>query len=236
MTLSYKGRGQRKSRGQILLIFAIVFPVLLMFVGLALDVGFAWIMKALLSRSVDAAALAGMRNIDLGTSKSQQIAQEAFNANFGSGFNRDTAAPTVSITVGKDGSNNNIVTVTANATINTFFIRIVPGFGTMNISSTAQATQPQLIMSLMLDKSGSMALNGGGQALPTAVTSFIDDFNNVTDEVAEVSFASVATVDVAMRTGFQSPIANAVSGFNYAGATFSQAALTDGLNQITGVQ
>ena len=104
MTLSYKGRGQRKSRGQILLIFAIVFPVLLMFVGLALDVGFAWIMKALLSRSVDAAALAGMRNIDLGTSKAQQIAQEAFNANFGSGFNRDTAAPTVSITVGKDAT------------------------------------------------------------------------------------------------------------------------------------
>jgi Mg-chelatase subunit ChlD len=199
-----------------------------MFLGLALDVGFAWIMKA--------AALAGMRNIDKGTAKAQQIAQEAFNANFGSGLNRDTATPTVTITVGKDGSNNNIVNVTATATINTFFIRVVPGFSTMNISSSAQATQPQLLMSLMLDKSGSMALNGGGQALPGAVTSFIDDFNNITDEVAEVSFASIATVDVAMRTGFQSPITNAVNGFNYAGATFSQSALTLGMNQITGVQ
>jgi Flp pilus assembly protein TadG len=236
MTLTYTGKSRRRSRGQIFLIFAIVLPVLLMFLGLALDVGFAWIMKALLSRSVDAAALAGMRNIDKGTAKAQQIAQEAFDANFGTGFSRDTATPTVTITVGKDGSNNNIVNVTATATINTFFIRIVPGFSTMNISSSAQATQPQLLMSLMLDRSGSMALNGGGQALPGAVTSFIDDFNNTTDEVAEVSFASIATVDVSMRTNFQTPITDAVNGLNYAGATFSQAALTDGMNQITGVQ
>ena len=85
---------QRKSRsnhrGQILLIFAFLFPVLILFIGLGIDAGFAWIMKALLSRAVDAAALAGMRNIDLGTTQAQAIAQDAFNANFGSGL---TAIP-----------------------------------------------------------------------------------------------------------------------------------------------
>ena len=230
---------QRKSRsndrGQILLIFAFLFPVLILFLGLGIDAGFAWIMKALLSRAVDAAALAGMRNIDLGTTQAQAIAQDAFNANFGSGFNRDTGTPVVSISVTKDANNNNVVNVSATATINTFFIKLLPGFGTMNITSSAQATQPQLIMSLMLDKSGSMNLNGGAQALPGAVTSFIGYFNNTTDQVAEVSFSSISTVDVTMRTGFQTPITNAMNAMTFGGATFSQSALSAGETQISNV-
>ena len=43
-------------------------------------------------------------------------------------------------------------------------------------------------MSLVLDKSGSMNLNGGSTALPPAVTNFITYFDEGIDNVADISF------------------------------------------------
>ena len=59
-------KGHHLKPGQVFLLFLIVLPVLMLFVGLALDMGFAYITKTTLSKSVDAAALAGMRNLDQG--------------------------------------------------------------------------------------------------------------------------------------------------------------------------
>jgi len=90
-------------------------------------------------------------------------------------------------------------------------------------------------MSVVLDRSGSMNDNGGAQALPPAVTNFLTYFDNATDDVAEVSFSSVASIDVPIGTNFVSPITNAVNRMQFAGGTYSQAALQDGLNQINNV-
>jgi Flp pilus assembly protein TadG len=49
-------------------LFALSLPVLLGFMGLGIDLGFAFIERANLSKAVDAAALAAMRNINQGTS------------------------------------------------------------------------------------------------------------------------------------------------------------------------
>jgi Mg-chelatase subunit ChlD len=207
-----------------------------MFLGLAVDVGFAWVMKSILARSVDAAALAGMRNTSLGTSQATSIAQSAFNSNYGSGMNRDASTPVVSINVTTDANNNSVVNVTATATINTFFIRILPGFGTLKISANAQATRPKLVMSIILDKSGSMTLNGGSTALGPAVTNFIGYFDNVSDQVAMISFQSISNpADVTMRTSFKTPITNAVNAMVFGGGTFSDAGLRNGQTQITNV-
>lgn len=227
-------RSRQNERGQILPMFAILIPVLFLVAGMAIDCGFAYVTRATLSKAVDAAALAAMRNVNQGRTAAQIIAHSAFDLNYGvSG--RDANPPVVNVAVTTDASNNTVANVSATATINTFFMRILPQFKTMNVSASAQATRPQLIMSLVLDRSGSMNLNGGAQALSPAIDSFLGNFDDNNDRVAMVSFSSIATVDVRIRTGFKNPITNAANSMVFGGATYAQGGLLDGQTQINSV-
>ena len=226
----------RRCQGaQIFLLFAISLPILIAFAGLGIDLGFAFLTRANLSKAVDAAALAAMRNFSLGQSQATAIAQSVFNTNYGAGFGRDSAPPVFNISMTTDANNNAVVNVGATVSINTLFLRVLSGFNTLQIASNAQATRPKLIMSLVLDKSGSMNKNGGAQALPPAVDNFLTYFDNNTDEVADVSFSSVASVDVPIGTNFLSPITNAVNNMPFGGATYSQGGLLDAQTQINSV-
>ena len=89
-----------------------------------------------------------------------------------------------------------------------------------NVSDTAVATRGKLVMALILDRSGSMANNGGGTALKSAVPSFVNDFDNTLDSVAMISYASNATVNFSINTNFQTPIKNAVNSLAFSGGTF----------------
>ena len=211
-------------KGQALILLALMMGVIILFLGVALDSGFAYITKANLTKAVDAACLTGMRNLALGQTEAQVLAQNAFNANYGTST-RDANAPTLSTSFTTDASGNTLFNVNATATINTFFIRYLPQFRTVAVTANAQATRAKLVMSLVLDRSGSMNGNGGAAALPNAVQAFVDYFNNAIDEVAEVSFASNATVDVAMATGFQSPITSSVKAMSFGGGTFGPGGL-----------
>ena len=226
---------QKHARAQIFLLFALSLPVLILFVGLGVDLGFAFVTRANLSKAVDAAALAGMRSINQGQAQATAIAQSAFNTNYGAGLGRDLNPPVFNVAITTDANNNAVVNISATATIRTFFLGLLSGFKTLQVSSNAQATRPKLIMSLVLDKSGSMNKNGGAQALPPAVDNFLTYFDNVTDQIADVSFSSVASVDVSMRTNFLNPITNAVNSMAFGGATYSQGGLLDGQAQISSV-
>jgi len=235
MALLHHGKNRQIEHGQILLIFTFFLPILLLFAGLAVDFGFAYVTKTTLSKAVDAAALAAMRSLNQGQSQALAIAQSAFNTNYATALGRDATPPVVNIVFTADASNNTVVNVNATATINTFFIRLLSGYNTLNVSSSAQTTRPKLIMSLVLDKSGSMNLNGGAQALPPAVDNFLTYFDDNTDQVAMVSFSSIATVDVSIRTNFTSIITSVVNSMPFGGATYSQAGLLDGQAQINSV-
>jgi Flp pilus assembly protein TadG len=234
MKVSNNRRRSHKA-GQIYLLFAFFLPVLIIFVGLALDFGFAYVTKTTLSKAVDSAALAGMRSLNQGQNAATTIATAAFNTNYASTPAPNANPPVFNITFTTNATANQVVNATATATINTFFLGVLSGYHTLTVTSTAQATRPQLIMSLILDRSGSMTLNGGSQALPPAVSNFLTYFDNATDEVADVSFASLASVDVSIRTNFTSPINNAVNQMAFSGATYSQAALLAGQTQINSI-
>ena len=226
---------RRCERAQVFLLFALSLPILIAFAGLGIDLGFAFLARANLSKAVDAAALAAMRNFGLGQTQATAIAQSVFNTNYGSGVGRDSAPPVFNISMTTDANNNSVVNVSATVSVNTFFLRMLSGLKTLQIASNAQATRPRLIMSLVLDKSGSMNKNGGAQALPPAVDNFLTYFDNNTDEVADISFSSVASVDVPIGANFLSPITNAVNKMPFGGATYSQGGLLDGQTQINSV-
>ena len=209
-------RHAKEDSGQIVLLLAVILPVLLLFVGLVVNSGLAYVTKAKLSKAVDAACLTGMKALPQGQSTATTLATHIFNANYGAN------PPTPTITFPTDAYGDQQIKVTAATPAPTYFASGL--FPTWNISATAEATRGKLVMALILDRSGSM--NGstgstkGGPSLQNAVPNFVNDFDNTTDSVALISFASNATVDFAINTQFQTPITNAVKAMTFAGGTF----------------
>lgn len=217
----------RDDRGQTLVLFALALSSLVLSLGLAVDLGFAYVTKAKLSKAVDGACLTAMRNLAQGQATAATLATNSFNANYRS-TSLDANPPTVAINFSTDANGQTFVTVNATATIKTQFMALLPVYRTLPVSDSAQATRGKLVMSLILDRSGSMQTNGGASALPPAAGTFVHYFDNTVDEVAMVSFASNATVDVPIGTGFVTPItnaANALSG-HFSGGTFGPGGLT----------
>jgi hypothetical protein len=97
------------------------------------------------------------------------------------------------------------------------------------------ASQPQIIMSLVLDRSGSMLDNGGSVALAPAVTNFISLFSDSRDKVAMVSFSSAASVNVPMGQPFIRNVQDAVLALSFGGDTCSDQGLTNALAQINSI-
>lgn len=240
MKLFIRRDAERDSeRGQMLVMFTFFLVVLILFVGLGIDLGFAYVTKAELSKAVDAAALAGISTLNQGTPTAAGAASATFAANYGRP-GRDTGTVTPVVNFGTDSANNIFITVDATARINTFFIRVLPTWKTMSVKANAQATQSKLVMTLVLDRSRSMIGNGGAAAMTGAVTNFINHFDDVHDRVALATFASSARVDVPISptagTPFKQPIINAtraifVGNAGVDGATFSQGGLTNALQQ-----
>ncbi|MGA2605520.1 MAG: VWA domain-containing protein [Verrucomicrobiia bacterium] len=243
-THEYRQREGARERGQVLVMFLCFLVVLLLFVGLGIDLGFAYITQARLSKAVDAAALAAMNNYYQGTAQAISIGQATFDANFAPNTNNLSpgyviGTPTPSIVFSNAGPNV-MVNVSASATNKTFFIGMLPvGLTTLGISVGAQATRLPLIMTLVLDHSYSMCppsqcgsggiFTGGGEYLPSAVTSFISDFDSNVDQAAVISFGSTWTNDVPMTGNFQSVIPPAVNNIVWAGGTCSICGLTNAL-------
>jgi len=228
----------QQERGQTLLLFLLFMIVLFTFLGLGIDLGFAYISRAKLSKAVDAACLTGMRSLSQGIPQATVVASNAFAANYGSS-GRDVAPPNPTITF-SSVNGNTVLDVTATVNINTFFLRALPAlpfysgqsWKTLTVGSTAEATRANLIMALVLDDSGSMRNNGGSGALPGAVSSFISQFSPTIDQLAMVTFDSAGSVAVPMEYNFVTDINNAVNAMTFPSTTCSDQGLTNGFAQI----
>jgi len=208
----------KSDRGQIMVIFAMVLPILILFAGLAIDVGILYVTKAKLSTSVDAACLTGMKNLTAGQTIAGQLATDMFQANFGPN------PPVPTVTFPTDAYGDQQVKVTATANVNTLFIRYLSQWASVPVSALAVSTRGKLAMSIVLDRSGSMTTDGGQAALQAAVPIFVNDFDDTLDSIALMSFSSNATIDFAISNHFKTPITNAVKNMNFVGGTFGTGA------------
>src|SRR5664280_508565 len=226
MKRSNRKRDRRYERGQILILLAFVMIGLMLCSALAIDVGFAYVTKARLGKAVDAACLLGMANLAQGQGAATTIATNTFSANYPvTGL--DANAPTVNVSF-TTSSNQQVVGVSATATIRTIFMGLLPGYRTLNVSASAQALRGFLAMTVVLDRSGSMAGNGGQAALQSAAPTFVNYFNNITDQVGMVSFAWNAKVDFSIANHFLDAgnIPTKIAGLTFTGATFGPGGLT----------
>jgi Flp pilus assembly protein TadG len=222
--------------GQSLLMFVLFIVVLVVFIGLGIDLGFAYITRARLSKAVDSACLTGVRNLLNGQTAAADAARAAFAVNYGTS-GRDVAPPTVTVTF-TSVNNNNVIDVKATVSINTYFIRVLPAWKTLAVGSLAEATRANVIMGLVLDRSGSMGSDppvgsGGGKVLPAAVASFISNFDDAIDRAAMSTFASTATTNVPMSQPFKAAITAAAPGVPQdGGRTFSEGGLMIGYDLV----
>ena len=235
----------QREDGQTLIMFVLMLVVMLGFVGLGVDLGFAYITKARLSKAVDSACLNGMRNYWQGTTQASLIASNTFALNYGTFPGRDVAPPSLAISF-VTSNQNTVLNVQASVAINTFFIGVLPAIGgtswkTLTVGESAQATRTKVILALVLDRSGSMDPNTGtsqgGRTLPGAVANFINYFSDSIDEASMASFASTATLDIPMEQPFKSDITTAAYALSnhWCGGTFSQGGMTNALVQENGV-
>lgn len=173
---------------------AAIMTGLLIFTGLAMDTGRAYVVKAQLTKAVDGAALAAAREINSGDPRGE--ATRIFKANFPSGFLGTTSGdPTTAADFYSSqliaATGVNIVTVTASAVLPTTFMKLA-SFDNMTVTSTGEAQRRLVDLSLVLDVSSSI----GPQwtAVRDAAKAFINSFDAANDRLALLTFGNGASV------------------------------------------
>jgi Flp pilus assembly protein TadG len=172
----------RSRRGSVLTWAALLMVPLIGFMGLGVDAARGYMVRARLSQSLDAAALAaGRQTAD--TSKAEEIAKTVFKANFPERF-MDAAldGPSISFNADKD-----TVTATATAVLPTYFARII-GQDTFTVAASTEVARKTVYMDVVvsIDVSGSMGDHIGGvkkvDAASTAARTLVDTLFGTADQ------------------------------------------------------
>jgi Flp pilus assembly protein TadG len=201
-------RSQRE-RGAVLLITAmmllfIVFPA----VGLAIDGGVAFAVKARLQTAVDGAALAAARSLSRGLSlASQRSAAEAtaaqfFTANMHRAWGNVTS-PAPTVTWPAAPPKTTIVRVEGTVEAPTYFMRLL-GYNTLRLNAAGAANRRDVNIMLVLDRSGSIQNLGACDDLRAAAKSFVETFVDGRDRLGLVTFGTSYRVDFAPAFDFRS--------------------------------
>jgi Flp pilus assembly protein TadG len=240
-----------RQRGQILILTGITLIVLIGAVGLAVDTGRAYGVKAKLNSAVDAASIAAARALAQGSDDTTRVANAQaaavrfFNLNYPADFLGSTpSAPSTSAV--KEANGRWRVRVSATADMPTTFIRVL-GQTQVNVAAMGETIRRDLDAILVMDTSGSLGPpTSPSSTFPTlkqaAITGFIDKFNSGAggDRVGLVSFSSGAVLDVpidktASRGFNRTTVVNGINALPLGGATASAEGMRVAVNDLNAV-
>jgi Flp pilus assembly protein TadG len=192
--------GKSSEKGFVLFYMAATMTGLLLFTGLAVDAGRAYVVKAALSKAVDGAALGAARMLNSGDPRS--AAGRIFEQNFpddslGTTWVTDPADAGFFALSTDNATGVNTVTVTASAIVPTTFMRLA-NFNEVTVTSTGEATRRMVDLSLVLDVSSS--IGGAWPAVRDAARAFVDGFSGDHDRMALVLYGNGASVAEQMTT------------------------------------
>ena len=196
-----KRQGSRlaSEQGFALIYMSLILTGLLLFSGLAIDSGRAYIVKAQLSKAVDGAALGAARNLNSGDPRGE--AGRIFKANFPAGYMgtnwvTDPVTDTGFFNLQTIKSSGvNVVTVTASARMPTTFMSLA-NFTDVTVSSSGEATRRMVDLSLVLDVSSSIGARW--PAVRDAARTFVESFDATSDRLSLVFYGNGARVVDAM--------------------------------------
>ncbi len=233
---------RRRQRGSVSIIVAVSLFALLGILGLAVDSGLGYMIKARLDAATDGAVIAAGEAVTRGanqteqTSNAQQAATAFFAANYPAGFLGS------SVTVGTPSIVFNAGTVTigmtAQASMPVSFTKVL-GFNVMNVSSTSQAIRKTLDMAFVIDTTGSLNTSGVPAAVRANAVAFLNNFDVTNDRVALMHFAYGTVVDVPFNgntRGFDRTTMTAdINKYTFNGSTNSAEAIWNARNQLNTV-
>jgi Flp pilus assembly protein TadG len=138
--------------GAIVLLFGLTLVLILGFVGGAIDYANAYRYRAKIQNTLDSAALAAGREIDVGSSNStaKQVAQDVFKANLGPGY---VSSASMNLDI-DDG----VVTANADLNVDTQILGVL-GISQFQVGATSKVNVSggTFEVALVLDNSGSMS-------------------------------------------------------------------------------
>jgi Mg-chelatase subunit ChlD len=218
-------------RGALMVIFALVLLVLLGFLALTIDVGMWYLARAEISKSVDAGALAGAKNITNPNVDPLVLAEQFSQANFSAGYlgtptggSGIVAFNAFYVTPSNPNQNKSIQ---VNGTVNAFiYLSQLFGVNQVVVSDSGAAQKNNVQIMLVLDRSGSMA----GQPeidLQNAALNFLSYFQNTQadDQMGLVTFATSVTVTSPLGYNFINSMTTAINSMTATGATNSEDAM-----------
>lgn len=237
-------RRQRSQRGVALFLYGLMVIVSVGCIGLAVDVGTIYMIKARLSAAVDAAALAGGRSVNFANTTAQAqsnfttTADNFMSANFPTGYFNTLSAPTVTPLFSEEtDSNGNLdgvldFKVSASVAAPTYFMKIF-GVNSVTVGATGTASRRGLVLMLVLDISSSMntaTTPTACQAMATAAQNFMTMFSPY-DNVGLVTFDITAHLMDSPSNNF-TQVSNDIAAITCGSNTNTVAALDMAYQQI----
>ncbi|WP_151637706.1 VWA domain-containing protein [Noviherbaspirillum aerium] len=235
----------RKAQGgQVFIILALSLVVLVGALGLAVDSGLGYLIKARLNAAVDAAAVAGARAVVHGDNEAEQrqqaetAARNFFAANYPAGYLGSTAGITgTQVEFNSPARGQITVKVQAHANTAVSFMRVF-GFNTLDIEATAHTTRRDIDMAFVMDTSSSL-VPVAAEIRQHAAT-FMSGFSSSTDRMSLIHFSNGAEVDEPIRTGpmrgfDKRRIVQQIAGLQFKGATNSVEGLWHARQQLNRV-
>jgi len=181
--------------GQVLVIVALVLIVLIAVVGLAIDSGRGYGVKAKLNAAVDAACIAATKALSYGEDEARQTAERYFHGNFPDGYLSSTPEfnpDNIDITASSDG--NVVVTIPGTADMPTTFMRVL-GYETLHVNARAQVTRKAVDIAFVVDNTSSlMSPTDVREQVKTASKYFVSKFIPAYDRLGLIKYAFGAEV------------------------------------------
>ncbi|USD31235.1 MULTISPECIES: vWA domain-containing protein [Vibrio] len=209
----------RRSRGLVALISVIAAPFLILTLGLAIDSGRAFLVKAKLFAAVDAAAIAAARAVAEGESSASSAANKFFSANLPADYHGSTAT-SPNITYGYDSFGNISIDLSASAQVDTTFLGVF-GYNTLDVSASAQVVRRPVDLVLVVDNTTSLMLGSIGDVTDDVIArskEFITNFNESFDRIALVKYAYGAEIPVSFQSSrghSRSDISTEIDAFDF---------------------
>lgn len=227
---------RKKQKGFVLMFSGLMLTfVIIPTVGLAIDVGVVYAIKAKLQTAVDGAALAAARGLSRGSTMGSQeaaaaeTAQRFFQANLNDGYLGLHGAQ-AQTTFPPAPAKTKIVDITAEVQAPTYFMKIL-GVNSLKITAIGSATRRDVNIVMVLDRSQSLDNSGSCDDLREAAKSFVQTFVDGRDRIGLVTFGASYRTDFAPAMNFQTAGTNVIThinNINCAGWTNAAAAYWEG--------
>ncbi|CAE6754297.1 MULTISPECIES: VWA domain-containing protein [Paraburkholderia] len=233
---------RKHQKGSISILVAVSLVALLGIVGLAIDSGLGYMIRARLDAATDGAVVAAGQAVTRGNNKSEQTtnatqaANAFFAANYPAGFLGSTAtAGTPSVVFDSKGTVT--IGMSAQAQVPVTFMQTL-GFKVLNVSASSQAIRKTLDMAFVIDTTGSMGTDPTEPPVVRAnAISFLNSFDITNDRVALMHFAYGTIIDTPFKPdsarGFErATMTSQIQKYSFSGSTNSSEAFWNARNQL----